>query len=60
MTWNTSKAKLSNKINNLIQVIQQHTPMILAIQEVNFTTNDDITDISIPEYRIEMDQLLNT
>ena len=60
MTWNTTNSKMINKMNNLNQVIQQHKPMILAIQEVNFTSNDDIADISIPGYNIELDQLLQT
>ena len=59
MTWNTSKAKLSNKINNIIHAIQTHKPSIMAIQEVNFTSNDDLSEVSIPGYTIEMDQLIN-
>ena len=60
MTWNTSKAKLVNKINNLIYTIQQHKSMIMAVQELNFTTKDDLADITIPGYTIEMDQLIKT
>ena len=60
MTWNTSKAKLVNKIDIINHTIQQHSPKIIAIQELHFTSNDDLADVTIPGYKIEMDQMLQT
>ena len=57
LNFNKGNAKLVNKINILQSMILKYKPHIIAIQEVNYTPQQDPSDIQIPGYKWEMDGL---
>ena len=57
LNFNKGNAKLVNKINILQSIILKYKPQILAIQEVNFTPKQDPSDIQIPGFKWEFDNL---
>ena len=58
INWNKGNSKLENKINSLQDIITRYKPDIVAIQELNYTNDQDLADVSIPNYKWEMDALL--
>ena len=47
-----------NKINTLQDIISRYKPKIVAIQELNYSNDQYMSDITIPNYKWEMDGLL--
>ena len=37
-------------------MILEHKPKIVTLQEVNFSTDQELSDIQIPNYKLELDQ----
>ena len=58
LNWNKGNLKLVNKVNTIQDVISRFKPKIMAIQEVNYSNDQDLVDIQIPNYKWEMDNLL--
>ena len=58
INWNKGNAKLINKIDIFLNIIDRYKPKIIAIQELNYTNDQDIADITIHDYEWEMDNLL--
>ena len=56
LTWNKGNSKMTNKVDTISAMISEHKPKIVALQEVNFTVTQDLCDIQIPGYRLELDQ----
>ena len=59
INWNKGSAKLHNKINHIKNIIQNHSPHVLAIHELNHQLEDDTADIKVEGYNWEMDKLLH-
>ena len=58
LNWNKGNSKLVNKIDTLQNILSRFKPDIVAIQELNFTNDQDLAEVMIPNYKWEMDGLL--
>ena len=58
ISWNKGPSRVKNTINNLRHIVTTHKPHIMAIQEYNLTDTDDINQLNIPGYKIELDTLM--
>ena len=58
INWNKGAAKLMNRTNHIQNIINIHSPHILAIHELNFQKDHELADVLINGYKGEMDKLL--
>ena len=58
LSWNKGNSKIINKIDAIRHLAAKNTPSIIAIQEMNLTAEIDLEDIQIPNYTLEIDNLL--
>ena len=58
ISWNKGPSRIKNTINNLRHIVSTHKPHIMAVQEYNLTDIDDMSQLNIPGYSIELDTLI--
>ena len=58
MTWNKGNARLKNRINDIRQIVSQHKPHVMAIQELNQIPEDDIDLLQVQNYTWELDDMI--
>ena len=58
MSWNKNNTKIMNRIDVISHLIAEHSPDIFSIQKLNLTDDIDLDQIKIPNYKLEIDQLL--
>ena len=59
MNWNKGSAFLLNRLGELQSIIQQYSPHILVVTELQLFKEDSISQVQIPGYSLEHDNLFN-
>ena len=60
ITWNKGPSHFKNKLNTIKHILHTEKPHIIVIQEANILDKDDIKLLQIPNYRMELDNLILT
>ena len=60
ITWNKGNAKFCNRINEIQEILDRYKPKILALQELNWTYDQDPIELRFQGFNTEMDGLLLT
>ena len=60
VSWNKGNAKFCNRIDQIQEILDRYKPKFLAIQELNWTSDQDPIELKFQGFNMEMDQLINT
>ena len=57
--WNKGSSLLSNKQDEIKQIIQEHKPHIMGLGEANFKYGHDLQDVKIQGYTLHLDSAVD-
>ena len=60
MHWNGGNAQLVNQLVEVETLINLHKPDIFCLNEANIRCNTELGSISLPNYNVEMDRMIET
>ena len=53
--WNKGSSLLSNKQEDISEIIQKYKPLVLGIGEAQFKSNQDLADVQQPGFTLHLD-----